>query len=78
MIKKIFLSNFKCFEELDSELGNLTLLSGINSMGKSTVMQALLLLRNSYENGFFFKPSEGNKKCIVSYIGKQLKNHTYH
>lgn len=49
MIKKIELRNFKCFERLELPLANLNLLSGINSMGKSTVIQALLLLRQAYE-----------------------------
>lgn len=49
MIKKIELKNFKCFEQLELPLSNLNLLSGINSMGKSTVIQALLLLRQAYE-----------------------------
>ena len=39
MIKKIELKNFKCFESLELPLGNLNLLSGINSMGKSTIIQ---------------------------------------
>ncbi len=49
MIKKIELRNFKCFERLELPLSYLNLLSGINSMGKSTVIQALLLLRQAYE-----------------------------
>lgn len=51
MIKKIELKNFKCFEQLELPMGNLNLLSGINSMGKSTVIQALLLLRQAFEKG---------------------------
>jgi predicted ATPase len=49
MINRIKLSNFKCFKELNLELANLNILSGINSMGKSSVIQALLLLRQSYD-----------------------------
>lgn len=49
MIKKIELKNFKCFENLSVSLTNLNLFSGINSMGKSTVIQSLLLLRQAYE-----------------------------
>lgn len=51
MIKKIELKNFKCFESLELPLGNLNLLSGINSMGKSTIIQSLLLLRQAFERG---------------------------
>lgn len=51
MINKIVLKNFKCFQNLELPLSNLNLLSGINSMGKSTVIQALLLLRQALEKG---------------------------
>ncbi len=47
MLKRIKLSNFKCFENLDMSLAPLTLLSGLNGMGKSSVIQALLVLRQS-------------------------------
>lgn len=43
--------NFKCFEDQPLELGTLTLLSGLNGTGKSSVLQALLLLRQSYRQG---------------------------
>ena len=49
MIRWLRMENFKCFEKQEIELGALTLLSGLNGMGKSTVLQALLLLRQSYQ-----------------------------
>jgi len=49
MIHSLHLDNFKCFEEEMLEFGNLTLLSGLNGMGKSSILQALLLLRQSYQ-----------------------------
>lgn len=51
MISEVRLRNFKCFESLDLPLGPLTLLSGTNSAGKSTVIQSLLLLRQSALHG---------------------------
>lgn len=51
MIQQIRLENFKCFEDQAIEIGGLTLLAGLNGMGKSTVLQALLLLRQSALNG---------------------------
>lgn len=51
MIKQIILRNFKCFESQPLDLRNLTLLAGLNGMGKSSVLQALLLLRQSYLDG---------------------------
>lgn len=47
MITEVRLRNFKCFEEIDLPLAPLTLLSGGNGAGKSTVLQSLLLLRQS-------------------------------
>jgi predicted ATPase len=51
MITELRLRNFKCFEELDLPLCPLTLLSGTNGAGKSTVLQALLLIRQSQLHG---------------------------
>ncbi len=49
MIKKIELKNFKCYEEISLECRELNLFTGVNGMGKSTLIQALLLLRQTYE-----------------------------
>lgn len=43
------INNFKCFEEQSISFGKLTLLAGSNSVGKSTVVQSLLLLRAAIE-----------------------------
>lgn len=51
MIHSIHLQNFKCFEDQLFEFAPLTLLSGLNGMGKSTLLQSLLLLRQSYHQG---------------------------
>ena len=47
MLKKTELRFFKCFETLDLPLGPLTLLSGSNASGKSSVLQALVLLHQT-------------------------------
>ncbi|MGI9257111.1 MAG: DUF3696 domain-containing protein [Salinispira sp.] len=47
MISSIKLKNFKCFKNERIPLSPLTVLSGVNSMGKSTVLQALRMLRQS-------------------------------
>jgi predicted ATPase len=49
VISQLRLQNFKRFEDQSLEIGNLTLLSGLNGMGKSSVLQSLLLLRQSYQ-----------------------------
>lgn len=49
MIRNLRLQNFKCFRDQTIELGNLTLLAGLNGMGKSSVIQSLVLLRQSHQ-----------------------------
>lgn len=51
MIETIRLKNFKCFEDQTVLLKPLTLIAGLNSSGKSTIIQALLLLRQSVLEG---------------------------
>ena len=51
MIRSQRLINFKSFENQLLEFKPLTLLSGLNSTGKSSVLQSLLLLRQSYQQG---------------------------
>lgn len=51
MLTAIQIKNFKCFQSEDFTLAPLTLLSGLNSTGKSSVLQSLLLLRQSYKDG---------------------------
>lgn len=50
MIRKFEISNLKCFKEPTTvHLNNLTIMAGINSIGKSTFIQALLLLRQTFD-----------------------------
>lgn len=49
MIGSIRLQNYKCFEDQLIEFKSLTLLSGLNGTGKSSVIQSLLLLRQSFQ-----------------------------
>ena len=52
MINKIKLENFKCFKYLEIELGALNLFTGLNGMGKSSIIQSLLLLHQSNKQGY--------------------------
>ena len=45
MLQQIILQNFKCFDILNVTCAPLTLLCGVNGMGKSSVIQSLLILR---------------------------------
>ncbi|MYD91365.1 MAG: DUF3696 domain-containing protein [Caldilineaceae bacterium SB0662_bin_9] len=49
MITQLELEDFKCFSLLKLPLGPLTLLSGTNSSGKSTVLQSLVLLQQTMQ-----------------------------
>lgn len=49
MLERLDLSNFKCFARLELDFAPVTLLCGLNGMGKSSAIQALLVLRQSYE-----------------------------
>lgn len=51
MISSFGVRNFKCFKSETLIFAPFTLLSGLNGMGKSTILQALLLLRQSYQHG---------------------------
>jgi len=50
MINNIRICGYKCFDDDDIELKNLTLLTGTNSSGKSSCIQSILLL-GKHENG---------------------------
>lgn len=48
MITHLKIKNFKALQKADVELKPLSLFTGLNGMGKSTLLQAILLLRQSY------------------------------
>lgn len=49
MIKSLKLQNFKCFEKIELDFSNLTLLTGVNSGGKSSIIQSILCLKQNFE-----------------------------
>ena len=51
MISELSIRRFKGFASLDLELGYLTVLTGLNSAGKTSVIHALLLLREALRGG---------------------------
>ena len=51
MIKRLHIAGFKSIlSDLDLELAPLTILTGTNSSGKSTILQSILLLKQTVEN----------------------------
>lgn len=72
MIWKIKVDNFKCFEHIELDISNLNLLSGVNSMGKSTLIQVFLLLRQSYEQNALEKGIYLNGKYTNLGVGRDI------
>ena len=70
MLKSISLENYKCFEKLeDLEIAPLTVLCGVNSSGKSSILKSLLMLKQSYEDN-----------SVSNYVllnGKYIDNGTF-
>lgn len=53
---KIGIKNFKCFrEQRDIDFSDITINVGINSVGKSTFIQSILLMRQSYDEMIKFR-----------------------
>ena len=52
-MKKLIIKGFKCFRNVDICLNNMTVLVGANGYGKSSTIQALLLLRQALEKSSF-------------------------
>lgn len=52
MINELTIKGLKCFDEVEISFENLTLLAGKNSLGKSTVIQALLAMIQEGKNPF--------------------------
>ena len=74
MLDYIKLKNFKCFEQLYVELSNLNVLAGINSMGKSSVIQAILLLRQTFDMGMIHEGLHLNGELTQMGAGYDLLN----
>jgi predicted ATPase len=69
MIQKITIKNFKAHSDTSLELSNLNILTGINGVGKSSIFQALLLLRQSQEYSVLKRGLQLNKPyCFIGSI----------
>lgn len=51
MFNRLHIQNFKCFEALSLPLAPMTMLTGFNAAGKSTTLQAMLLLAQAQRQG---------------------------
>ena len=64
MIKKLHLKNFKSHRDTELTTNPLTIISGVNNVGKSSVLQALLLLRQTYKKGKLGEGLDLNKPLV--------------
>lgn len=69
MIKKLHLKNFKSHKDTLLETKPLTVITGVNNIGKSSVLQALLLLRQSFKKGRLSEGLDLNKPLVSVGVG---------
>ncbi len=76
MIENIHIKNFKAHSDTRMSLSRINILSGLNGLGKSSIIQALLLLRQTQTKGLLAKGLDLNgelcsigsiKDCIYQY-----------
>ncbi|MBP7284365.1 MAG: DUF3696 domain-containing protein [Leptospiraceae bacterium] len=68
MITSIHIQNFKSHKDTQLKLGSLTILCGANGVGKSSIFQSLLLLRQTHQKNRLLSVLSLNKP--LCYIGK--------
>lgn len=80
MIEELGITNFKAFGSATIRLGRYTLLSGLNSSGKSTVLQALAVLRQARREQEDIDDLEGlplNGELIQLGTGRDVLHENY-
>ncbi|MGC0377630.1 AAA family ATPase [Streptomyces sp. SAI-229] len=81
MLESLTLTNFKAFARQEIRLAPFTLLTGLNSSGKSSVLQALALLRQSYESGDLAGAREAglllNDELVQLGTGQDVRHEAY-
>lgn len=76
MIDTLWVKGFKCFDDISLKMKAITLLAGQNSMGKSSIIQSLLALKQGGKTPFTGKyMSIGNADELMNaYIGAEEIN----
>lgn len=64
MLERMRMENFRAFEQVEIEFAPITLLIGANSTGKSSILQALLLLKQSLRGGDYRVPLSFNGPLV--------------
>ena len=67
-IKNVAMKNFKSLKNIELKLNNLTLVTGVNSSGKSTFIQSILLFKQNQEK---FYSQRGSK--IINLTGEYVE-----
>lgn len=75
MIKNLNLKNFKCYEEVELELSKVNILTGTNSSGKSTLIQALKLYEETIEGNVKIFQDTANKERVLIDLTQNAENH---
>ncbi|OJW78405.1 DUF3696 domain-containing protein [Spirosoma sp. 48-14] len=73
LINSLGLKNFKCFEELDVKFAPITLLTGANSSGKSSLINAILAVLQTEQFPYFLSPN-GQYANLGSYHEMAKRN----
>lgn len=70
MLKEITIKNFKSHQNTKLLLNNLNILVGLNGTGKSSIIQSLLLLRQSFQHNGLQKGIQLNKPLVKIGLGQ--------
>jgi len=73
-IDSIKIENFKSLKNIVLNFSNLTLITGINSVGKSSLIESLLLLRGDviFTNEYIFKDKDMNKEEVFISLNNEI------
>lgn len=73
MIDKIIINNFKSHKNTELDLSYLNIFTGVNGVGKSSILQSLLLLKQSFEKRYLESGLELNKPyCEIGFASDAL------
>ena len=77
-IEQVTIKNFKCLKDISITLKNITLITGVNSSGKSSFIQTLLLVKQNINNiidivAFDSLPKEDLNNIFIEKMNKMIR-----
>ena len=72
MITNLHLKNFKSHKDTNLRIKPLTLITGVNNCGKSSVLHSMLALRQTYRAGHLDDGLELNKSLVSLGVGNDV------